>query len=72
MVAQVVAHRTRDREVPGSIPTESWVFSRLFLFSFVSVNQWCVLNQVARGGATLLLFPKKNGGSAVQLEAKAS
>ena len=36
-------------------------FSRLFLFSFSSVNQWCVLNQVPRGGATLLLLPKANG-----------
>ena len=69
----MVAHRTTDREVQGSIPTGSWAFFLLslsLLFPFSSVNQWCVLNQVPRGGATLLLFPKKNGGLAVQLEAK--
>ena len=26
------------------------------LFSFLSFNQWCILNQVPRGGATLLVF----------------
>ena len=56
VVAQVVAHQTTDREVPGLIPTGSWAFS---LVSFSSVNEWRVLNQVPRGGATLLLFPKK-------------
>ena len=52
VVAQVVAHRTTDREVPGSIPTGSWGF---FLFSTLSYQK-CVLNQVPRGGATLLIF----------------
>ena len=27
-----------------------------FLFFPNSLNQWCVLNQVARGGATLMIF----------------
>ena len=47
----------------------SWGFS---IFSFLSLNQWCVLNQVPCGGATLLIFnfPIKNEGLAVQLEAK--
>ena len=62
MVAQVVAHRTTDREVPGLILAGRWAFLSLF---FSSVNQWCVLNQVLSGGAK-----KKNGGLAVQLEAK--
>ena len=30
VVAQVVAHRTTDQEVQGSIPTGSWAFSLLF------------------------------------------
>ena len=57
VVAQVVARRTSDREVPGSKPaaaTGSWAF--LSLFSFLSFDQWCALNQVPRGGATLLVF----------------
>ena len=35
--------------------------SLLFLFSFLSFNQWCILDQVPRGGATLLIFnfPRK-------------
>ena len=72
VVAQVVAHRTTNREIPGSIPTVGWAFfSCIFLFSFLSRQSLNgVLNQVPRGGATLLLFPKKNGGLAVELEAK--
>ena len=31
--ALVVAHRTRGREAPSSIPTGRWVFSLLFPFS---------------------------------------
>ena len=62
VVAQVVAHRTTDREVQGSISLGAGLFS---LFSFSSVNQWCVLNQVPHEGATLLFLLK-----AVQLEAK--
>ena len=57
VVTQVVAHRTMDREVPGSIPAGSWVFLSL-LFFFSSANQWCVLNQVPRGDATLLFLQK--------------
>ena len=30
VVAQVIAHRTTDREVQGLIPAESWAFSLLF------------------------------------------
>ena len=40
VVAQVVAHRTTDRDVPG--------------FSSLSYQKY-VLNQVPRGGATLLI-----------------
>ena len=56
VVAQVVAHRTTDREVPGSIPaaTGSWAF--LSLFSFLYFNQWWVRNQVPHWGAPLLVF----------------
>ena len=64
VVAQVVAHRSTDREVQSTIPPG--MGTRLFL----SLNQWCVLSQVP---ATLLVFNftrKKNGGSAVQLEVK--
>ena len=53
VVGQVVAHRTTDREVPGSIPTGSWAF-----FSSLSYQK-CVLNQVPRGGASLLIFLHK-------------
>ena len=44
-----------------------------FPYTFLSLNQWCALNQVPHGGATLLIFQislEKNGGLAVQLEAK--
>ena len=54
VVPQVVAHQTTDREVSSSIPTGSWAFSLIFFLQ--SLNQWCVLNQVPRGGATLLIF----------------
>ena len=74
MVAQVVAHWTMDREVSGSIPAAagSWAFCSLFSFSFLSFNQWCVLDAVPRGGETLLgfNFPRKIKSLAVQLEAK--
>ena len=46
----MAAHRTTDRELPSSNPTESWAF---FLFSFLSLNLWCVINQVPLGGAIL-------------------
>ena len=49
VVAQEVAHRTTDQEVPGSDPTGRWAFF-LSLFSFLSFNQ------VPCGGATLLVF----------------
>ena len=62
VVAQLVAHWTTDREVPGSIPAESWAF-----FSSLSCHK-CVLNQVPRGGATLLIFIHKC--LVVQLEMK--
>ena len=45
VVAQVVAHQAA---------AGSWAF--FSLFSFLSFNQWFVLNQVPRGGATLLVF----------------
>ena len=40
--------------------------------SYISLNQWCVLNQVPDGRAAHLVFNLsiKNGGFAVQLEAK--
>ena len=44
-----------------------------FLFSFLSLNQWRVLNQVPHEGETQLIFQislEKTGGLAVQLEAK--
>ena len=72
VVAQVVAHRTTDQEVLGSIPTGSWAFFSSLLFP-ISLNQWFILNQVPHGGATLLIFKisqVKNGGLAVQLEVK--
>ena len=49
-VAQVVAHRTVDQEVPGSIPAGSWAFS-----SSLS-HQACVLNQFPHGGALIFLY----------------
>ena len=68
VVAQVVAHRSTDREVQSSIPL-GWE-----LGFFLSLNQWCVLNQIPHEGATLLFYnyprKEKNGGSAVQLEAQ--
>ena len=53
VVAQVVAHRTTDREIPSWIPTGSWFFSFSSL-SYLSGFQLSI----------------KNGGLAVQLEAK--
>ena len=50
VVAQVVAHWTTDWEVLGSISAGSWAF-----FSSLSYQK-CVLNQVPRGGASLLIF----------------
>ena len=42
-----------------------------FLFSFIFLNQWCMLNQVHRGGTTdFSTLKEKNGGLAVQLEEK--
>ena len=67
VVAQLVAHQTSDREVLSLIPAGSWSFS--LLFSFQSLNQWRVLNQVP----ILLVFNfsrNKNVGLAVQLEAE--
>ena len=46
--AQVVAHRIERSRV--QFPLGAGLFS---LFSFSSVNQWYVLNQVPRGGASL-------------------
>ena len=65
VVAQAVAHQTTDRKVASSIPAAagSWAFTLvyLYLFSILSFYQWCVLNQVPHGGATLLVFnfPRK-------------
>ena len=53
VVAQAVAHRTTDPEVPGLNPAGRWAF---LLFSFLSFSQWCTQNQVPHGGATLLAF----------------
>ena len=50
VVAQVVAHRTSDQDVPGSIHAGSWAF-----FSSLSY-QMSVLNQVPHGGAAQLIF----------------
>ena len=55
VAAQAVAHWATDREIAGLNPTGGWAFF-LFLFSFLSFNQRCVLNQVTHGGATLLVF----------------
>ena len=50
VVAQ--AHRKTDQDVPSLIPVGSWAFfSSLFY-----LNQWCVLNEGPRGGATVLIF----------------
>ena len=68
-LAEVVACRTTDREFPSLFPTGSWAFFFSSL-SFLSLYQWCVLNQVPRGGATLLIFNFFNKFLAVQLEAK--
>ena len=54
MVTQMVAHRAMDREVPSLNPTGSWAF--FFSIFPTSINQWCILKQVSRGGATLLIF----------------
>ena len=47
-----IEHMLHDREVMGSNPVGCWVFSSL-------PYQWCILNQVPHGGATLLIFFKK-------------
>ena len=55
-----------------SLKFDSHWIAGLFLLSFLSLSQWCVLNQVPRGDATPLVFKTfqgKNGGLAVQLEA---
>ena len=65
----MVAHWTTDVEVLTLIPVGSWAF----FTSLSYLNQWCVLNQVHRGGGTLLIFQlsmKKMEGLALQLEAK--
>ena len=46
-----------------------WELS-FYLFPFPSLNQWCVLNQVPRGGDYCLLVLEKHGGLGVQLDAK--
>ena len=68
VVAQVVPDRTRNREVLSLIT--AGLFS--LLLSFLSFNQRFILNQVLRGGATLLVFsfPRKNADFAVLLEVK--
>lgn len=38
VVAQVLAHRTTDREVPSSFPTGSLAFSLLFSFLSHSIS----------------------------------
>ena len=74
VVAQVIAHQTTDLEALGfySCWELGFFLSSLYLlFSFSSVNQWCVLNQVPT--TTLLIlqnFQRKKGGLALQLEAK--
>ena len=55
MVAQEVAHRTTNQEVPSSIPTGNWAFFFSSL-SYLSLNQWCILKQVPRGGASQLII----------------
>ena len=72
MVAQAVAHRTTDREVRGSNPAAAGSWAFFSLFSFLSFILWRVLNQVPRGGATLLVlnFLRKMKCLAVQLEVK--
>ena len=65
MVAQVVAHRTKDR-------LRFTLLAGLFsLFSFLFLNQWCILYQVPHRGASLLLFwfPKNMLGSAAWVKA---
>ena len=59
VIVQVVAHRTTDREVPEL--DSSWELGFFLLFSFLALYQWCILFQVHRGGATLLVFnfPRK-------------
>ena len=50
-------------EVVCSMPAGCWAFSSIF------IPRWRVLNQVPRGGATLLIFPLKDGCLAVKLGA---
>ena len=61
VVVQVVVHQTTDErsQVWFPLPVGSGLFSLLFLFSLHSFNQWCVLNQVPRGGTTQLVFTFK-------------
>ena len=42
VVAQLLAHRTTDREVPSSFPTGSLAFFSSLLFS-ISLNKWRIL-----------------------------
>ena len=52
------------------IPPGAGLFSSSLSFSVTLIYQLCALNQVPYGGATLLVFPGKNGCLTVQLEAK--
>ena len=52
---RAVERMPRDREVVGLNPPRCWAF----LFSSLSY-QYCVLSEVPYGGATLLIFHKKD------------
>ena len=55
VVAQVIAHQS-DYGIRGREFNSHWELVLFLLFSFLSLNQWCVLKQVPHGGATLLMF----------------
>ena len=66
-----VEHTPQDREAVGSNPAVYWaLFSPLSLSVSLSLYQYCVLNVVPQGGATLPIFQEKNRCLYVQLEAK--
>ena len=71
VVAQVVAHRTSDREVLSQFLLGAWLFF-LSSLSYLSVSGASLIS-VPGGGATLLIFQlskEKMEGLAVQLDAK--
>ena len=58
VVAQVVAHRTTDIEVPSLIPTGSWAF--FSSLSYFSISGGSLIRSPQRGATQLILQLSKN------------